>query len=180
LFKLGDFGHSYSPDHRSPYDLLPFPGDMRYAPPEYRFGFTPPNSVDQREGADAYLLGSLIASLFVGRGATGLLIDALPPEMKPHVDPHPTFRDAYPYLLAAHTQNVVDISNAFPAFCREKVTQIYTELTHPDPELRGHPDSRASAGRLPGIDRYISKFDRLRKLAIQHQSVEKKQYAKAN
>jgi hypothetical protein len=139
---------------------------MRLAPPEYSFGHLPSESVDQREGADAYLLGSLIATLFAGVSATSLLLRELPPQMKPHAKPCPSFAEALPYLLSAHTRACVNLADSMPEFCRPTLQRIYAELTHPDPSLRGHPEARASSGRLPGIDRYVSAFDRLRHLSL--------------
>ncbi|MEX3689299.1 hypothetical protein AB3X91_39845 [Paraburkholderia sp. BR14263] len=162
-FKLTDFGRAFSRTHDFPQAAgIPFLGELCYAPPEYLYEFTPQDSVDQREGADAYLLGSLIGMLFCGTGATEMLLHTIPPEISPYNQPCPRFADALPHLIAAHGLVLVDVAQQLPPEASEKLCAAYAELTHPDPTVRGHPDARRSAGRGLGIDRYVSLFDRLR------------------
>lgn len=162
-FKLTDFGRAFSRTHDFPQIAdIPFLGELCYAPPEYLYEFTPQDSVDQREGADAYLLGSLIGMLFCGSGATEMLLHTIPPEISPYNQPCPRFADALPHLVSAHGLVLVDVAQQLPPEISEKLSTAYAELTHPDPTVRGHPDARRSAGRGLGMDRYVSLFDRLR------------------
>ncbi|MGF6368017.1 serine/threonine protein kinase [Paraburkholderia sp. RAU6.4a] len=161
--KLCDLGSAVSRRHPGPGDSIDYPGDERYAPPECIYGFVPQDAIDQRQGTDAYLLGSMIAFLVMGLGATNLLIDDTPDEAVPLVDgPAVRFSDALPFLVRAHGRITGRIRQAAPEYCANELADAYWQLCHPDPELRGHPDARKSAGRLPGIDRYISLFARLK------------------
>jgi eukaryotic-like serine/threonine-protein kinase len=162
-FKLTDFGRAFSHVHAFPQaNVIPFMGEMCYAPPEYAYGYTPLEVIDQREGADAYLLGSLIGILFCGLGATTMLIAALPEEMRPLCEPTPRFDEALPHLISAHGTVLIELAERIPPSISDRLTTAYQELTHPDPAVRGNPTSRREAGRRPGIERYVSLFDRLR------------------
>ncbi|CAB3772718.1 hypothetical protein B7G54_23240 [Burkholderia puraquae] len=163
MFKLTDFGRAFSRTHDFPHTAqIPFLGELCYAPPEYLYEHTPQDSVDQREGADAYLLGSLIGMLFCGSGATEMLLNTIPAEISPFDYPSPRFTDALPHLITAHGLVLVDVAQQLPPEVSQRLAKAYAELTHPDPTVRGHPDARRSAGRALGIDRYVSLFDRLR------------------
>jgi eukaryotic-like serine/threonine-protein kinase len=159
MIKLCDLGSSVSRRHPGPADNLDFPGDERYAPPECLYGFAPPDATARRQSTDAYLLGSMIAFLLTGSGATNLLIDETPDEAVPLVDGPPVrFIDALPQLVSAHSRVSMQIRAAAPIYCAGELSDAYWQLCHPDPEVRGHPKSRQAAGRLPGIDRYVSLF----------------------
>ncbi|MFL9998923.1 lipopolysaccharide kinase InaA family protein [Paraburkholderia sediminicola] len=165
-FKLTDFGRAFSRAHDFPQAaLIPFLGELCYAPPEYLYNFTPPDSIDQREGADAYLLGSLISMLFCGSGATEMLLNTIPDEISPFDTPTPLFSEALPHLIAAHGQVRIDLAEQLPSDLSERLTAAFGELTHPDPTVRGNPATRRARGRELGIDRYVSLFDRLRHIA---------------
>jgi serine/threonine protein kinase len=176
-FKLTDFGRAFSHVHEFPQaKAIPFMGELCYAPPEYAYGYTPVEIIDQREGADAYLLGSLIGILFCGLGATTMLLSALPEEIRPLREPTPRFQEALPYLVSAHTSVVMDLAEQIPISISERLSTAYQQLTHPDPAVRGNPASRREVGRRPGIERYVSLFDRLRHIV----SIEERNVAGAH
>jgi len=161
-FKLGDLGRCTSKQFKAPSDAYIYPGDLNYAPPEYHYNDSPPQSyVDQRQGSDAYLLGSLITFLFsMGVGALNMTLRHLPPTYWPATWTGP-YADALPYLVSAHTEATMELKQTLPDSIREEMATAYFQLCHPNPVLRGHPDARRQAGRPLGLDRYRSLFDRM-------------------
>lgn len=161
-FKLTDLGRSSSKTFSAPTDKCPFPGDYNYAPPEYHFGFVPPNDQDRRQGSDAYLLGSLISFLFCGLGAFMATLQHAPIEYRPG-NWQGNFSDVLPFWTTAHSEATLALSSHIPDYCREDLISIYFQLCHPDPSTRGHPRARARIGRPLGLERYISRFDAIAK-----------------
>lgn len=157
-YKLSDLGRSNSKNHTAPTDEFPFPGDLNYAPPEYFYQHIPSDHQDRRFGSDAYLLGSMISFLFIGYGAIGFTLWHLPPQYRHDVWAG-SYSDVLPFLIDAHTKATISLKAQLPAVCAEEFGDIYFQLCHPDPHLRGHPTTRSLHGRLLGLDRYISKFD---------------------
>lgn len=172
--KLTDLGRSTRQGRAGPYDNLIFPGDLTYSPPEFAYGHTPPDYVDRRYAADAYMLGSMISFMFTMQGTTSLLQqsladDALPPRWQRNANVPPwkgTFEDALPYLVQAFERVRSYVESHFPEPIRADLGQMYAQLSHPSPYKRGHPKSRVQSGAV-GIDRFISILDRLSlKMAI--------------
>jgi len=171
--KLTDLGRASRQGFAGPLDHLVFPGDLTYSPPEFAYGHMPADYVDRRIATDAYMLGSMIAFLFTLQGTTTLLQQSLqdhllPPRWQRSAGVAPwagTFEDALPYLIQAAARVQSYVESNIPAFCRTDLGQAYAQLSHPSPSERGHPRSRRQTGRPVGIDRYVSLFDRLSKLA---------------
>jgi serine/threonine protein kinase len=168
--KLADLGRASLVGRLGPTDDLPFAGDLTYMPPEYAYGFTPPDALDRRFGTDVYLLGSLIAFLFTLQGSSALLRQRVPDHVLPRVwstDPESawngSFADALPHLVKAHGEVSDYLSQQIPTYCSGDLSRAYFELAHPDPLVRGHPKARRQVGRPLGLERYISLFDLLSK-----------------
>lgn len=159
-YKLSDLGRSFSKNHRAPTDTTSFPGDWGYAPPEYFYGYTPNNLHDQRYGSDAYLLGSMISFLFSGYGALSLTICHLPQQYR-HESWGGNFDDVLPFLIDAHTKGTNTLRIDLPDRYGDEMALNYFQLCHPDPQVRGHPTTRAQPGRLLGLDRYVSRFNHI-------------------
>lgn len=159
-YKLTDLGRSFSKNHRAPTDSVSFPGDWNYAPPEYFYGYTPNNLHDQRYGSDAYLLGSMLSFLFSGYGALSLTICHLPQQYR-HETWNGNFDDVLLFLIDAHTKAANTLRSYLPIKHREEMALNYFQLCHPDPQVRGHPATRLQAGKLLGLDRYVSRFNHI-------------------
>lgn len=161
-FKLADLGRCNSRKFVAPTDALEYPGDPSYAPPEYHYNEVPHLRVDQRMGSDAYLLGSLISFLFTG-GAGALIstFNRLPPQYLPE-SWEGSYHEALPFLIKAHTEACVELRKRLPTEIRDELADVYFNLCHPDPTVRGHPAARKQTGRPLGLDRYRSIFDRLK------------------
>lgn len=178
--KLADLGRASLQGRAGPSDQMPFPGDWNYAPPEIVYGYLAPEYNDRRFGTDTYLLGSMLTFMFTLQSATTLFQQAIPEKMLPPRWAPPgtapwigSFEDALPYLVQAHARICEYVAGYFPEFCRDELAKILFELTHPDPHLRGHPKSRREFGRLHGLDRYASAFDRLSKESCVCSRIEK-------
>lgn len=159
-FKLGDLGRCFSRTFRAPTDLLLYPGDYSYAPPEYLYGELPRSYLNAKVGSDAYLLGSLIAFLFANVGALPITLIRLPEPYTP-TRWAGTYQDALPYLIRAHTEATAEFIAGLPEQLKTELGAAYFNLCHPCPETRGHPLSRRQAGTPIGLDRYRSIFDRM-------------------
>jgi serine/threonine protein kinase len=160
-FKLADLGRCTSKKFVAPTSSMEYPGDPSYAPPEYHYNEVPRQHVDQRLGSDAYLLGSLISFLFAnGAGALISTLNHLPKEYWPE-NWEGSYGEVLPFLEKAHTEAVLELRKLFPQEIRDELSNAYFNLCHPDPTVRGYPNSRRQAGRPLGLDRYRSIFDRL-------------------
>ncbi|WP_082889669.1 protein kinase domain-containing protein [Methylomonas koyamae] len=158
--KLADLGRSSSMNIPAPTDVISFPGDFNYAPPEYLYNHVPSDFHDRRFSSDAYLLGSMISFLFTGLSALTLTIDRVDGAFKPDAWVG-NYSDVLPYLITAHTEVTNELKQYLPTDCKDEISNIYFQLCHPDPYTRGHPKARKQVGRPIGIDRYVSKFNLL-------------------
>lgn len=161
-YKLSDLGRSSARNIPAPTDGYDFPGDMGYAPPEYLYGYLPPEYHNRRQGSDAYLLGSMIAFLFIGLGAINATLGYLPLQYLPN-EWNGSYHEVLPFLVDAHVQVVAVLKSGLPEMCREELSTIYFQLCHPNPAERGHPSARVQHGSPIGLDRYVSRFDAVTK-----------------
>jgi len=166
-FKLTDLGRSNSIGHPALTDQLTFPGDWGYAPLEYFYKYIPPDYQNRRIGSDIYLLGSMISFLYLGVGALNHTLGFLPRDYW-HSEWKGTFQDVLPFLVDAHSKATNNLIEQLEGNLHQKeIGNIYFELCHPNPELRGSPKARAINAGL-GLNRYITTFDRISKsLAVQ-------------
>lgn len=161
-YKLTDLGRSNSTNHSAPTDEYLFPGDKNYAPPEYFYGYIPENYIDRRVGSDMYLLGSMLSFLYLGMGALSLTRQYIERDYW-HQQWQGSYNDVLPFLIDAHTKATEKLSeflseNKF----RDELSNIYFQLCHPDPKVRGNPKTRHNNSGL-GLERYVTQFDRLSK-----------------
>lgn len=167
--KLGDIGRAVTKSGSGPFDSLDWAGDPRHQPIEMLFGWKESEWQDRHTAADAYMLGNLMAFLFVGASLTERIVNSLPVEYRPG-----TYKGGYRQVLdiVRHSWNAVVISQiapAFPSEAREELGSILSWLTDPDPRVRGEPSARR-AGTL-GIDRIQSRLERLARRALIHERV---------
>lgn len=131
--------------------------DRTWAPPEVLYGGTI-NSFDERCAADLFQLGSLAIFLFTSIGFNAQLQRILHPMHSWH-EWRGTYKDALPYVRAAHRQILDSLSTAVPDAIREKFISTVEQLTDPEPALRGHPQNIQGKGTRYGLERFISAFD---------------------
>src|SRR5690606_69077 len=106
-----------------------------------------------------YHLGSLISYLFLGQGATELVITQLDPRHR-----HENWREGYdqvlPYLLEATARVQEDLRRELPVPIRDDLASAFMQLCHPDIAKRGHPAARARKTPFQ-VERYVSLFNYL-------------------
>ncbi len=171
--KIADLGRASLVGVMGPSDSMFFPGDLTYCPPEFAYGHIPPDAVNRRFAADAYLIGSMISFMFTLQGTTTLLQQALPEHLLPPRWQRDTsvaawagsYDDALPHLEQSMNQLRSYLEPYLPSFCRGELSEAFAQLCDPNPYRRGHPKARAAVGGSPGLDRYVSLFDRLSKKA---------------
>lgn len=160
--KLGDLGRVVKKSG-GPYNQLEWPGDRKYAPPERFYGFRPSEWTDEREAADAFMLGSLIMFLFLGLNMTTLLLSPLPPNLQFNI-----WRGGYDQTIRSALVSIqaevlaTQLRPALPVSIADEIVRLAFELTHPEPEKRGDRRARKLSGSPVGMDRV---FQRLQLLA---------------
>lgn len=164
--KLADLGRAWRRSRVSPYDVLHCAGDLGYAPPELLYGHTDPNESDRRFGADFYLVGSMVVFLFTGLRASSMLLTELIPQHRPD-QWRGTYEEVLPYLKHAFGVNLTAIKGVFvdPTLGTE-ITDIVEQMCDPNLSTRGDRLHKAIHGSRFGLQRFVSKFDRLRMAAI--------------
>jgi serine/threonine protein kinase len=164
--KLADLGRAWHRLRPSPHDMKLFAGDWTYAPPELLYGYTCPDESDRRFGADFYLVGSLILFLFSGLRASQMLISALAPEHHPRSFTG-TYNEVLPYLQHAFTLNLDQIRGWFPdKLLGEEIVDVIRQMCDPNLMTRGDRSHFAKVGSRFSLERFISRFDRLRMAAL--------------
>ena len=164
--KLGDLGRATRKDAESPNDILDIAGEESYAPPELLYRALPQSWEARRLGCDAYLLGSMIASMFTTVAMTPLIMMNLDNRFWP-TNFHGSYEDVLPYLRHAFYQAVSYVSQEFETAgltseLKDGLSEIFEQLCDPDPALRGHPlDRRMRWGNQYSLQRYVNKFDLL-------------------
>jgi serine/threonine protein kinase len=169
--KLGDLGRSVRKGRSGPFDAALWPGDQGYAPPEKWYGYRSSQWNDEREAADAYLLGSLAVYLFTGVPMNTLLLNEVVEEFRPGIY-RGDFDDQLIDVLTQAQAKALSlyVANEMPAGSGDELLSIITELTNPNPSRRG--DKRARVQGLVGIDRYHQKFLRIaNRVAIEEERV---------
>lgn len=158
--KLGDLARSVRKGRMGPFDGLTWPGDQTYMPPEKWYGYKSSQWNDERESADAYLLGSLAVYLLTGVPMNTLLFNEVPEAFKPsnyRGDFDEQLIDAL--TLAQGRALALSVADHLPHVIKDELLMMLTELTNPDPTKRG--DRKARRQGVVGIDRYHQKFLRL-------------------
>jgi len=142
--------------------------DPAYITPEYLYGQNETDWVYNSQAKDVYHLGSLIFFLFTQSNFNSWLFYFLD-ELNPNYRPGKwggTFDDVLPYLVDAYDTAIY----FFTAYVEDEELKNDLEITlrqlcHPDPKRRGHPKNILSIGSSMSVERFISMFDRLAKMA---------------
>lgn len=158
--KLADLGRAAVEGQKPPHYECPVAGDYSYAPPELLYNAGPKGEA-KRIGCDAYLLGSMVSSLFTTVAMTPLIMMGI--DSRFHWTHWAgTYEDALPYIRAAFSDALAYVAGEFPPDFKTDLTEVLAQLCEPDPGLRGHPqDRRMHSGNPFSLERYISKFNLL-------------------
>lgn len=167
--KIADLGRASMRGRDAMHDQLIIAGAVPYAPPEQVFGITPARWEERREGCDLYHLGTLAAFLFSGTTPTDYYCQSLGDDIRPlpwrglgRCD----YQTALPLLQSAFTAFVAKICDDLPEWASDELSQIVINACNPDYEKRGDPKARERVGRPLGIDTFVSRFQRLSKMAL--------------
>jgi len=139
VVKLTDLGSS-SCVHlpAPPHDANRLVGQPNYAPYELLYESTQlPSRQRSRYACDAYLLGNLIFTSFVGHSLTVIALHWLDESMW-HTSGNVSYEDVLPDLISAHSSIVPDFLNEFvPDEIFQDLCSLIMSLCHPDPSQRG-------------------------------------------
>lgn len=163
--KLADLGRAAAKGEEPPHYHLPVAGDCGYAPPELLYAAEPRSWEAKRFGCDAYLLGSMIASLFTTVAMTPLIMMGLASRFHWRKWAG-SYEEVLPYVRAAFADAVSYVADEFPTDFKPDLTEALQQLCEPDPSLRGHPKDRPlRGGNSYSLQRYVSKFNLLATMA---------------
>lgn len=168
VMKLADLGRAIRKGIRGPFDGLGWPGDGNYAPPEKWYGHNSIQWNEEREAADAYMLGNLFVYIMTGMPMNTLLHNEIPDAFKP--GPYRGQFDDQLIDVLRQAQLKALAIHVFPALPdndqKAEIQAMIVDLTEPDPKRRG--DRNARRGGIVGIDRFHQKLHRIsRRIAIE-------------
>lgn len=116
----------------------------------------------RRLGCDAYLMGSMVVSLFSGVAMTPLLLSELRDPSHDWKTWRGFYGDVLPYLQDAFARACRLFDGHVPERYRSDLSEIVLQLCNPDPTLRGHPLNRAMTfGNPYSLERYVARFNLL-------------------
>ena len=162
--KLGDLGRADRVGQHGPWSSEEIPGAIAYAPPEQHYGhFT--GTWEERRAADMYLIGSLAAQLFLGHCMSAMLQERVQSKFRA-TEWTGTFTAALPALKAAHVMVMESFSQAVEkrighAIILQRLPVVVSQMTHPDPGLRGHPKDRRARSSSFSLRRYTGTLNTL-------------------
>ena len=161
--KIADLGRASHREKQSATDLRRVPGDFGYAPPEQLYGYHLSSEFDRRYAADLYHLGSLIFFHFGNVSATEAMIGNL--AKTTGVPSYSSdFRQDLAYWQTAFHDALeelrLDIARSASALT-DDIILLARNLCEPDPNRRGDPLNIRQRYSQYGLDRIISRLDRL-------------------
>ncbi|MDP3378699.1 MAG: protein kinase, partial [Brevundimonas sp.] len=162
--KIADLGRAAAQHTAAPHEHVQIAGDRSYAPPECLYREPPHDWLSRRVGCDQYLLGSLVASFFLGSAITPLVQAKLDPSHRARGWAG-DYTTVLPYVRFATEEVLADMVDQMPADVadpiRSEIIQMVRQLCEPDCSLRGHPLDRMAGRNQRSLQRYVSAFDRL-------------------
>lgn len=166
--KIGDLGRASLAGTEASYDAYPFPGDLRYGPPELLYGDISNDWATRRRAADLYMLGSMIAFLFANVTITGAVVAGLDHELRPALIGggwRGDYKSALPHVRQAADDAFEMIAQSFPDANRDELSTMMRQLCEPNAELRGHPAERPGYSDRFSLRRYVSRLDHMARQA---------------
>ena len=158
--KIADLGNAHHREITRPGVDEQIAADKYYAPPEQLYGAVRSGWETRRLAADLYLLGSIAVFLTTGVGMT----QSLKTQLR---DEHwwTNFGDEYeqvvPYLREAMDAVLEEVRAESEEEIAAEMVELIGYLCDPDPDERGHPKNIAGAGGRCGLERFVSRFDRM-------------------
>src|SRR5207248_8848614 len=132
-----------------------------YTPIELHYRHFDPDWDVRRKGADLYMLGALFAFLAANVHFFGVVLSKIPAAYHPHSWTG-TYSDALPALRAATYDAITEVIAILPGQLRDDARSMLEWLCNPEPNLRGHPNTRAQRFGDPfALERIISAADLL-------------------
>jgi serine/threonine protein kinase len=162
--KLGDLGRSSLRGKAAPHDTETIAGALNYAPFEQRYGYLRPDWLERRLSVDVFHLGCLVVFNFTNTCFPNLVIEKLADVHKPGVWGD-SYEQVIDHIRAAMITVLSDISSEFPERFRAVLIDIVLDLCHPDPTVRGRAGIKKSLTGPLWLERYVAKFEILRKKA---------------
>lgn len=178
LQKLADLGRATSDKQIGPWDSVKYSGDPHYAAPEFWYStVTFPNfsgkiAFNVRQASDLYMLGSMGFFLTTGESLTPLIVKLLRPEHWPmnwcgsFDDVLPYIRDAFGHAMQFFDAEIPGNASVEETKCVDALRVAITQLSDPDPRLRGHPVNLGGQANRYSVERYVSLFDNLAKRIV--------------
>jgi serine/threonine protein kinase len=160
--KIGDLGRSSLRGKNAPHDSCNIPGSYNYAPFELRYGYLKSDWLERRQSVDIFHLGCLVVFSFTNIPFPEFVISRLASSYKPEV-----WGDSYENVVAeirkVMIESIQDLSKDFPIEFRNELIEIVKDLCDPDPVIRGNSNSFKPLTGALWLEKYVSKFDILRK-----------------
>ena len=162
--RITDLGRSALQGMKSPIENEFIPGDKTYAPPELLYSNVSTDWRIRRLACDLYQVGSLAVFFFTKISFTAMWLHLLDQQFWPK-NWGQSYYDALPYIRNAHDLAYREFEKQVPIEIRVDLTEAVRQLCDPDPVLRGHPSNRGSNRKPYSLERYISRFDYLARIA---------------
>ena len=163
--KIGDLCRSICKDLVSPYDQMSFTGDINYAPPEIMYGYFDKDWHKRVFAIDCYLLGSMVVFYFSGVSMSALILKNIPDNFR-WERWRGAFDEVRPYIADAFSKAIIEFKDSIEhPFFKNEITLLVEYLCYPFPEGRGHPRTIELSGSNLNLERFIARFDLLRRKA---------------
>jgi len=163
--KIADLGRASSQAVVAPHDSLSITGDRGYAPINQLYGETGHGWDARRRATDLYHLGNVAVFLFTKGNITAAMIAELGEFQRPGVWSE-GFAQVLPYVRHAFETALEELKlSVSPMILGKEIKSIVRQLCDPEPDRRGHPESRIRHENQFDLQRYVSWFERLAKQA---------------
>ncbi|MCF4122194.1 hypothetical protein L1785_14535 [Antribacter sp. KLBMP9083] len=161
--KLADLGRASDRNVAAWHDSLTIAGDPAYAPPEQLYREAHDSFEKRRLACDIYQVGNLASFILTGVSFNARLHALLHPVHNWH-NWQGDYDEVLPYVQAAHATAVQQIEAEIGGPLAGRIASLISNLTDPDIENRGHPESRRR-GEPYAMNRIVSEFDLLSRRA---------------
>jgi eukaryotic-like serine/threonine-protein kinase len=163
--KLGDLGRSICRDLDGPYNRLNFTGDINYAPPEIMYGYFDTDWHKRVFAIDCYLLGSMVVFYFAGISMSALLLKHIPENFRWEFW-RGAFKEIKPYIADGFTKAIIEFRKSIEhPYFKKEVSEVVEHLCYPFPDGRGHPRTIEMRGSNLNLERFVARFDLLKRRA---------------
>lgn len=163
--KNGDLGRALCPTIDKEMLNIKFHGDYNYAPPEILYDYILPEWNERTYLADCYMLGSMVVFYLTGISMNAILFSHFPADLHP-LRSRASYTAVKDYLTNAFEASLESISKTIPYdSIRERLINVVKYLCSPDPARRGHPKTIASRDSNYNLERFVSEFDYLYRVA---------------